>query len=295
MDEENTMKNYISPPKFRRWIGLKKVLAALLLALPILAGCGGEDASTANVEGVSTDGDVSETAGGDDLAGDPMPGSAETPATTESSTVKAKLLREQKFEAKFPTGEVRVAWTARLYSDNTKRKHGTYIEYYRNGQEYIRGEYDEHKKHGKWTYFNSDGKVAKEGSYVAGLLDDLWVYYRKDGTKKNEKAYKNGDAHGEWPDYGPDGETLMREVVFVDGKRHGMAREWHENGQLALEIGFVNGNIDGQRLQWFSDGSQRSEENFQNGKRHGKATAWTRNGEVVSQVTYENDKRVASK
>ena len=237
------------------------VLPILLLWLvPWLPGCGGGDKlvspeletvqptdAVANSEEKDESDDL--TIPNSDLT--VMAADLEVESESAPAEVQAKLLREQDFQSEFSSGEIKLAWRAKVYSDNSSKKHGLYVEYYKDGQEFVRGEYTDDKRTGHWTYYDKAGGVAKQGNYAKGQLDGTWSYYRKNGAKVREAQYVVGVKHGTWKYYSQDGEIVIRELSFVDGKMHGMAKEWHLNGQLAMEVDFVDDSVHGQRRRWY--------------------------------------------
>ncbi len=49
---------------------------------------------------------------------------------------------------------------------------------------------------------------------------------------------------------------------MVGGETHGVARHWHENGQLASEKNYVHGKIQGIIRDWDTDGSLLHEREY---------------------------------
>jgi antitoxin component YwqK of YwqJK toxin-antitoxin module len=47
---------------------------------------------------------------------------------------------------------------------------------------------------------------------------------------------------------------LKEAYTYVDGKRHGLVRRWHENGQLTVETTWLDGKIDGLAREWDENG-----------------------------------------
>jgi antitoxin component YwqK of YwqJK toxin-antitoxin module len=48
----------------------------------------------------------------------------------------------------------------------------------------------------------------------------------------------------------------------IDGETHGIARDWHDNGQLASETNYVQGKIQGIIRDWDTDGSLLHEREY---------------------------------
>lgn len=49
------------------------------------------------------------------------------------------------------------------------------------------------------------------------------------------------------------------EVSFLDGREHGVARSWYDNGGPASETPYVHGVMHGTKREWFESGSLRKE------------------------------------
>ena len=58
----------------------------------------------------------------------------------------------------------------------------------------------------------------------------------------------------------------MREIHWVNGKRHGKCLEWYENGVKKLEGYWINGLKDGKWEYWNDIGKVLKEEMHENGE-----------------------------
>lgn len=74
---------------------------------------------------------------------------------------------------------------------------------------------------------------------------------------------------------------LISEVPLKEGVVHGMARGWHDNGQLEVEEPFENGFSHGLRTRWHPNGKKRSEATIVHGELHGAFTEWHENGQIA--------------
>lgn len=83
---------------------------------------------------------------------------------------------------------------------------------------------------------------------------------------------------------------LLTELPAKDGKVHGIARGWHENGQLEVEEHFENGISSGLRTRWHPNCQKRSTTTIVKGILEGPFTEWHDNGQLALQMNLENGK-----
>lgn len=83
---------------------------------------------------------------------------------------------------------------------------------------------------------------------------------------------------------------VLTELPAKDGKVHGIARGWHENGQLEVEEPFENGISNGVRTRWHPNGQKRSSTTIVNGILEGPYSEWHENGQLALQMNIENGK-----
>jgi len=88
-----------------------------------------------------------------------------------------------------------------------------------------------------------------------------------------------------------DADGWRREIPYVRGERHGIARCWRADGSRRSEIPYVNGDVHGIVWWWYADGSRRSEIPYVDGKAHGTATWWRADGTVEWVEEWKNDEQ----
>jgi antitoxin component YwqK of YwqJK toxin-antitoxin module len=88
--------------------------------------------------------------------------------------------------------------------------------------------------------------------------------------------------------YGTD--NLYQEINYKNGKKEGLYRAWHDNGQLEEESNYNDGKLNGLRKEWEDEGQLIVEENYKNGKRDGLYRTWDDFGSPKLEATYKNDK-----
>jgi len=213
----------------------------------------------------------------------PAPAGAAVYLDEPAPPPEPKVAREAPVTEKYDDGKVRVERTVLQLSDNQIVNHGKYVEYYRNGQKFAEGMYENGVHQGSWSYWYDNGQLAKTVSFKNGLPDGAWDAFRADGTLAAKKGYKNGQRDGKWIAYFKDGKTvnleqnyvnnkLEGEVVinfelgkprlktqFKNGLRHGPATEWDESGQKVVEAMYVEGKLDGTLTRYNPDGTKTQE------------------------------------
>jgi hypothetical protein len=143
-----------------------------------------------------------------------------TSDSEQTSQIPAPRLVRVVQDAKilYPDRTRKIVYDCKLYSDDSRVYHGKYVEYYRNGQEFCRGQYEDGRRQGKWAFRHEDGSVGKEGSYADDKPTGKWVIFRPDGSPLREEMYKDGLPHGKWLVYAPDGKTVVNAIEFAEGK-----------------------------------------------------------------------------
>ena len=96
-------------------------------------------------------------------------------------------------------------------------------------------------------------------------------------------------------EFHPNGELKSRiryQPKSDGGRRHGLSREWHGNGQLYTEQTYNNGKRYGLYRHWTTEGQLYLEETYKNGQRHGLTLAWEGDGSLLMKQCFSNDKTV---
>ena len=103
---------------------------------------------------------------------------------------------------------------------------------------------------------------------------------------KNERDKISGCVEKEYVDaYGA---RLWVETPYKNGKKHGIAKRYYENGKLASEIPYKNGEIHGVAKGYYESGKLASETPYKNGEPHGVVKWYYENGKLMSEFPFEN-------
>ena len=76
------------------------------------------------------------------------------------------------------------------------------------------------------------------------------------------------------------------------GKRHGLSRMWHENGQLESETTYKDGEEHGLQRKWHENRQLLDEVTFKDGEEHGLSRGWSEIGQLFYEHCYSNGEKV---
>ena len=83
-----------------------------------------------------------------------------------------------------------------------------------------------------------------------------------------------------------DKELLISEEEYKDGKKHGISKSWHANGQLSSEYYNKEGKIDGVYKSWHNNGQLEKKYNTKDGNLHGIYKCWYDDGQLEDEFNY---------
>jgi antitoxin component YwqK of YwqJK toxin-antitoxin module len=107
------------------------------------------------------------------------------------------------------------------------------------------------------------------------------IEYQPDGKLKGAVfAYENGKLHGPAFLYYEDG-TIAGEFAHKNGVGHGTLREFYKNGQKKLEVQVIDEKKEGVETQWYENGEKKSEITYKEGKLNGPYRTWDVNGQII--------------
>lgn len=84
----------------------------------------------------------------------------------------------------------------------------------------------------------------------------------------------------------PDKEILISEVEYKEGKKHGIYKSWHANGQLSSQYYIKEGKIDGIYRSWYDNGQLEKEYNTKDGNLNGIYKCWYDDGQLENEFYY---------
>lgn len=156
---------------------------------------------------------------------------------------------------------------------------GAWSWWHTNGELKQQGEYKAGQKSGTWREWYPDKTLRRTGEYVQDLQQGVWIDYDEDGTESARREYSAGNLQSEQylfrgenvtRESGPQGEG-GREAEWTvrpgTSVRHGIWREFHGNGSLALRGYYVEGREEGTWRTYDTAGNLLQETHWQGGKR----------------------------
>ncbi len=149
---------------------------------------------------------------------------------------KLYKVAEDTWEARdyFISGEIQM--TGQYYTSNAKKRKGSFIYYYKNGQVKNKGVYKEGKKDGEWVNYFENGDLKGKTEYENGkmLTSRSW-------DEDGKEVY---DVAGINPEY-PGGDEAMAAFINSNFKYPEDARENGEQGTIYISFVVTNeGNLE---------------------------------------------------
>ncbi len=87
---------------------------------------------------------------------------------------------------------------ARFEASGQEIQHGPAVEWYRNGQLKMRGQYREGTRHGHFAWWHPNGQKQAEGTYANGLRDGRWRWWHASGVLAIDGIYRADQPGGTW-------------------------------------------------------------------------------------------------
>lgn len=145
-------------------------------------------------------------------------------AETTGGTVK-------QFEERYPSGNVRCRWRARICPDGRYLLHGRETDYWENGRKQHEVEYLNGRKTGRERFWDAGGTLLWSWERDLKTEHGVWTHYWKNGQKKIES---NWDLHPEARD------AARRFYGYV---AEGPAYHYDEQGKLTGTYRFERGEL----------------------------------------------------
>lgn len=180
---------------------------------------------------------------------------------------------------------------------------GAYTAYYTNGQQKIKGYYENNVATGLWEYFYENGNPKMRGTLQDNIYHGVWEYFYENGNLQMKGAVYDTTRSGDWQFFYERG-TLKREGNFKDGKKDGLwkyyyedeklkaeelhqgdtsiYREYYVSGELKLKGMQVKGVNEGKWIQYDENGIIEAEGTYTKGQRQGQWRFYHPNGKLSS-------------
>lgn len=218
--------------------------------------------------------------------------------------------------------------TITLNAQDTINPNGYQIFYYPNGQKSSEGTLVNGNPDGYWKSYNEEGSLVSEGNRKNFELDSVWIFYAPNGQKLSEITYLKGIKNGERKQYSKDeyvvetfnmdtlvgsintyflNGTIKKSVPVLDGKKHGMEKEFDPKGLVISVAQYYGGVLLRQQINrtdnfgfkqgnwkfFWENGALKEEGTYYNNKKHGFFKYYDQEGNFKTVEKWENDNYIA--
>lgn len=168
------------------------------------------------------------------------------------------------------------------------KKHGSFCEYYPSGKLAATYSFLHGNLHGTETAYEETGNIIYEICYSHGICQ--WKKEYKDRSLKYCCFYEDGDCI-KIQEYSPSGK-LLTESQIKDGKLHGEAKEYHENGFCKRLTFHHMGVLHGSETCYGMTGKIHRTGTYYMGKKHGEFKYYNSFGNVTHIEVYNHDVKI---
>lgn len=167
--------------------------------------------------------------------------------------------------------------------------HGSYKDYYSNGQLKYEVNYIDGIKSGKGVHYYQNKRAhriefwsGKSDQWESPIFDSMY-YYHEDGfltMKTVVFSRENKMPEMKITNYYPGG-SIESSYSVIDGSREGLSLNYYENGKLERQLNYLNNDIQGSAIFWYPDGKKKMELRIENNTVL-KQKAWTKTGQAIA-------------
>lgn len=151
-------------------------------------------------------------------------------------------------------------------TDANNLKQGYWIVKNDNGKKVEEGIYKNDLKNGYWKSYYDDGTLKQEITYIENKPDGYAKFYYPSGVVSEEGIWKGNKWVGEYKYYYPNGKPSYQWKYNEQGKRTGVQKYYHENGNIMIEGEWNEGKETGPIKEYDESGKLVAEKTFNNGQ-----------------------------
>ena len=170
---------------------------------------------------------------------------------------------------------------------------GKYIEYYKNGNIKVQGNYKEGKRDGEFKVFLRNGKSAGSIFYKDGkIIKSTLVNSMKDNASFSlvTDINYNSNSH-EIVTYELPNQLLKQYFIFnKNGLLDGESREYYEEGDIKSVSLFKNNVADGIFISYYQNGNIKEKHTYKNGNEEGEGLFYYENAKLEEKYFMKNGK-----
>ena len=112
-----------------------------------------------------------------------------------------------------------------------------------------------------------------------------WHGIENTGSIESEISYIEGKKHGLHKNWYDNGQLLFH-TLYLDNKSHGEHKHWYENGQLSFHYFYSHDILNGTMREWHENGQLAFQGRYKNGKMVGIWKEWYANGQLSFEGFY---------
>lgn len=151
--------------------------------------------------------------------------------------------------------------------------------WYKNGQLYEQGRYDNGKKVGEWVTYHPNGQLREIATYLDAEKHGAASHFRSNGTITSIEYFEHGIEHGPQTHWYENG-ALELAAFYFKGMPVEKWRRWHDNQNLETEGVYRHGYRDQKWTEWFRDKTKKSEYSYFDGYLHGPLSQFDQESKV---------------
>lgn len=151
------------------------------------------------------------------------------------------------------------------------QKDGECITYGANNNIMVKEFWQNGERHGESTKFYTDGTIGSRGTYEYGCKEGWHYYYHEDGSLSKKKYYDGGNklSHTSYHSQNPDQEHVhdqYQQAENGDMVLHGKRTVHYSNGEIESYVNWNNGRRHGDAKYFYEDGRLESHYFYIHGK-----------------------------
>ncbi|SNR15489.1 toxin-antitoxin system YwqK family antitoxin [Tenacibaculum jejuense] len=176
--------------------------------------------------------------------------------------------------------------------DANGKRTGLWRKNYENGDVRYKGQFKSGKEVGMFSFYDRGAsypsivKVFSEKSDTASVK-----FYNKSRVKTKGKMVGRKRV-GKWIYYFSDGKTIFSEEHYMDGKLHGILKNYYINGRVTEISEYKNGKRNGSSKIYTEDGVLIEHVNYVNGNLEGEGKYYDLKGIIKEKGMYKEGKRI---
>jgi len=170
------------------------------------------------------------------------------------------------------------------------KKVGVWKYYYESGELLVLKEFLEDGITSNLKMYDISGYKIAEGLYVKDKREGTWYYYGADSLKIGEEIYKNGVKNGLEKTFYRGTGKLYQQVMFVNGKKEGIYKQYFESGVLKRDATYKNDTLEGKVMYYHPNTKKLMEGTYVKGLRNGEFNYYDESGKLIETLHYRMGK-----